>query len=262
MERKQALKKAGSLALNVLLYVFIAICLFSVVLTIVSKKDADGAATVFGKQMRVVLTASMEKCDETDVSGFEIKDIPVGSMVFIDTVPSDEDAAEIWYSNLKVGDVLTFKYVYVKQETITHRIVEINENPDGGYTIKLEGDNKSYDSETLTQTINTAEESTNYIIGKVIGQSYVLGIFVSALKSPLGIVCIVILPSLLIMTLEIIKIARMVGGEKRKRERAERDRQKAELDELRRRLAELEGAKTTEISVPPNSNGAPPPKNG
>ena len=254
MKRTQALKRAGSLALNVLLYVFIAICLFSVVLTIVSKKDADGAATVFGKQMRVVLTASMEKCDETDVSGFEIKDIPVGSMVFIDTVPSDEDAAEIWYSNLKVGDVLTFKYVYVKQETITHRITEINENPDGGYTIKLEGDNKSYDSETLTQTINTASESTNYIIGEVIGQSYVLGIFVSALKSPLGIVCIVILPSLLIMTLEIIKIARMVGGEKRKRERAERDRQKAELDELRRRLAELEGAKATEISVPPNNS--------
>ena len=68
----------------------------------------DGAVNFFGYEMRTVLSDSMEKCDETDVSGFEIKDIPVKSLVFTETVPTGE-AAEEWYANLKVGDVLTFK---------------------------------------------------------------------------------------------------------------------------------------------------------
>ena len=42
---------------------------------------------------------------------------------------SSENAeeAKAWYADLKVGDVLTFKYVYVRQETITHRIIDIEE---------------------------------------------------------------------------------------------------------------------------------------
>lgn len=254
MEKTQIVKKFSKLAVNILLYIFIAVCLVSVVLTISSKKDADGTATIFGIQMRSVLSASMEKCDATDVSGFEIKDIPTGSMVFIDVVPEDPAKAEEWYADLKIGDVLTFKYVYVKQETITHRITNIQANPDGGYTIRLDGDNKNYDSETLTQTINTAEtNSPNYIIGKVTGQSYLLGLFVRALKSPLGLIFIVIVPSLLIMIFEILKLFRLFGAEKHKHERAE-------LDELRRRLAELEAMKLSQKAPSADENAASPPQ--
>ncbi|MBR5140666.1 MAG: S26 family signal peptidase, partial [Clostridia bacterium] len=156
MEPTHTIKKIVKIAANILLYLFIAVCIFSVILTISSKKDIDGTATIFGTQMRSVLTSSMEKCDATDVSGFEIKDIPAGSMIFVDVVPEDPEKAQEWYADLKVGDVLTFKYVYVRQETITHRIVDIQPNQDGGYTINLEGDNKGTDSATLAQTINTA----------------------------------------------------------------------------------------------------------
>jgi len=263
MEKTQIVKKVGKIAANILLYVFIAVCLFSVILTISSKKDADGTATIFGVQMRSVLSPSMEKCDATDVSGYEIKDIPTGSMVFIEVVPEDPEEAAQWYANLKIGDVLTFKYVYVKQETITHRITGIRQNADGGYTIRLEGDNKNSDSDTLTQTINTSEKnSPNYVIGKVTGQSYLLGLFVKTMKSPVGLICIVIIPSLIIVILEILKIIKLLGADKRKQEQEEKERTANELDELRRRLAEYEAEKPTETPTAKIVTGDSPPGTG
>lgn len=251
MEKTQVIKKTAKIVANVLLYAFIAVCIFGVILTISSKKDADGTATIFGKQMRLVLSPSMEKCDATDVKGYDIKHIPTGSMVFIDVVPGDEAEAEKWYEDLKKGDVLTFKYVYVRQETITHRITDIYKNENGGYTISLEGDNKDSDSEVLTQTIDTSlKNSPNYVIGKVIGQSRLLGLFVRVLKAPIGLIFIVIIPSLIILILEILKIIKTLGSDKRKKEREQRAQQQTELDELRRRLKELEAANPTEAPTP------------
>lgn len=168
-------------------------------------------------------------------------------MVFIETVPTEEKAATEWYGKLKAGDVLTFKYVYARQETITHRITEITEKPAGGYVIKLEGDNKNSDTETLAQTIDTSlADSPNYVVGKVTGQSYVLGLLITALKSPVGLVCIVIVPCSIIVIFEIVRIVGAVTEEKKKKQleqQAEKDR---ELEELRRRLAELSGEREAE----------------
>ena len=253
MKNNATLKKVLNIVGNVLLYLFIAVCLIGVILTITSKKDADGTATIFGRQMRIVLSPSMEKCDATDVSGFEIKDIPVKSMVFIEVVPEDPDEADEWYDDLEVGDVLTFKYVYTRQETITHRITSIEEKTTGGYVIELTGDNKDSDSKTLTQIIDTSmTNSPDYIIGKVTGQSYLLGLFISTLRSPLGLIFIVIIPSLIIMSFEIVKVVKLFNEEKKQKEREEKEQQQSELDELRRRLAELESTKAN-----PDSSTAP-----
>lgn len=243
---KELLKKIGKIAGNVVLYAFIIISLVGVLLTITAKKDADGTATIFGKQMRFVLSPSMEKCDETDVSGFEIKDIPTKSVVFVEVVPDDNAEAEAWYSDLKVGDVLTFKYVYVTQETITHRITKIEAKETGGYLISLEGDNKSDETGALSQVIDTSEfASPNYIIGKVIGVNYPLGLFVSLLKEPAILICFVILPSVAIIIFEVIRLIGIFGAEKKQKEQEEKEQQQNELDELRRRLAELEAEKSS-----------------
>lgn len=245
MESKIKTKKIINVASNVLLYLFIAICIIGVILTITAKKDSDGTATILGRQMRLVISPSMEKCDQTDVSKFEIKDIPVNSMIFIEVVPRDAEKAEAWYEDLEIGDVLTFKYVYTRQETITHRITDITEKDTGGYIIKLEGDNKSADSGVLTQVIDTsAVDSTNYVIGKVTGKSLIIGLFITALKSPLGLIFIVIVPAMAIMAYEIIKIVKLVNEDKKKQEQEEKEKQQREMDELRRKLEELEALKT------------------
>ena len=65
MDKKALGKRILSILGDVVLFLFIAICLFVVVITIVSKKDVDGTANVFGHQLRFVKTASMEKSDLT-----------------------------------------------------------------------------------------------------------------------------------------------------------------------------------------------------
>ena len=256
----KSLKKLIETLVNVILYSFICISIVGIILTISAKKDESGGTTVLGKQIRYVLSPSMEKCDQTDVSQYKIKDIKTRSMVFIEVVPKDEAEAKEWYSDLKVGDVLTFRYVYVRQETITHRITDIYENENGGYTITLEGDNKNADSEALKQTIDTSKKnSPNYVIGKVTGQSYLLGLFISVLKSPAGIISIIIIPAFVILLMEVLKITHMINADKKKKHEEEKNKQQSELDALKRRLAELEAAQTVTTASPPteSTSGVP-----
>ena len=201
---------------DVLTFAVMAFALFALVVSITSKKDSDGTATVFGYQLRFVQSDSMAACALTDVSGYDIKSIPVKSCIFVQVAPEDDRQKEDWYKQLKVGDVLTFKYVYTKQETITHRIVDIREKSSGGYLITLEGDNKNSDSNLLQQTIDTSlTDSPDYIIGKVTGQSYFLGLVVYAFKSPVGIICLIIIPCLIIIGFEVIRIVNVLSKDRK-----------------------------------------------
>ncbi len=239
-KKKSKAKRIWTIVLNCVVYSFFALCAVALFFSVFAKKDSNGAGEIFGKRFMTVLTSSMEKCDETDVSKYEIKDIPVNSLIFIDPVPEDPVAANKWYASLKVGDVLTFRYYYAgKHLTITHRIVRIEPNADGGYDIDLEGDNKSSDAGTLKQSINTAaegEESLNYVIGRVTGQNKFLGFIISLVKSRVGLICFIIIPSVIIATFEIIRIIGVLGEKKRK---AAQKKQDDEMDALRRELEEL-----------------------
>ena len=238
---KAKVKKLRDIIVNVILYTFLAVCIFSVFFTVFSRNNADGAAEIFGYQLRVVTSDSMAKCEYTDTSDFEIKDIPLRSMVFVQTVPKDAEKAYEWYRDLEVGDVLTFRYVYTTQITITHRIVSIEENDNGGFTIELAGDNKNSESGQLYQTIDTSvNNSVNYVIGKVTGQSYVLGLIMSFLMQPVGILLAIIAPCVVIILLEALKIAKIFMADKKKWRQEEEAKRENELSELRRRIAELE----------------------
>ncbi len=250
-EKKNSSKKVLNVILDVVVYAFIIFAAATVILTMSSKRDDDGAISIFGMQMRIVISPSMEKCDETDVSAYKIKDIPVKSMVFIELVPEDDEEAKEWYGKLEIGDVLTFKYKYVTQETITHRITDIKQKQSGGYIIYLEGDNKSSDANTLKQEIDTdeAETSPNYVIGKVTGQSRVLGFLVYSIKQPVVMVLLIILPCAIIIILQIIKIINVLTADRKKRAaeekaKAEEDkkRQSDEIEELKKQLAALQQA--------------------
>ena len=239
-------KKILLIAGNVLLYVFLALCIFTLILTVFSPKDeTDGTAELFGYQFRTVISDSMGACKDTDVSGYEIKSIPLYSMVFVQLVPDNSAEAAKWYEDIKEGDVLTVKYVYDTQVTITHRVIEKNPDGNGGYHLVLEGDNKNAENqEQLRQEIYTSDkDSYNYVVGKVTGQSVVLGSIVSLLRSTFGIIFIIILPCVLIILFEVIKIVGVLRSDKRRIEKEENAKKDQELDELRRKLAELEGQK-------------------
>lgn len=245
-------KKIGKIALNALLYFFLALCVFVVFVTVLSKKDSDGAAEVFGYQMRIVTTNSMEKSEYTDVSSYKIKDIPLRSMVFIKVVPSDPAKANEFYASLKKGDVLTFRYVYTTQVTITHRITEdVVKNENGGYTIVLAGDNKNSKDGQLVQVIDTSVvTSPNYVIGKVTGQARLFGWLISFLMKPVGIVMLIIVPCFFIILFEVFKIFKFFGEERKKQEQEEKQQKEDELELLRRKLAALEMGLATQVAEP------------
>ena len=245
---REKIKKAGNIALNVVLYIFLAICIFTVVITMLSKKEPDGAAEIFGYQMRVVTSESMSKSEYTDVSEYEIKDIPLRSMVFIKVMPDDPAKVDDWYRGLKAGDVLTFRYVYGTQVTITHRITSITEKETGGFIIELAGDNKSADNGQLYQTIDTSiPNNTNYVIGKVTATAYLFGVVMSFLMQPIGMVLLIIVPCFIIILLEVLKIAKVLSSERKKLEAEQTAKREEELEALRRRVAELEKEKNVEF---------------
>jgi hypothetical protein len=234
-------KKVFNICLNVIIYFFFAICVVSLIFAITSKKENEDAISIFGNQMRIVVSQSMEACDQTDVSNYDIKDIPMKSMIFIQCVPEDTDEAYEWYSQLKVGDVLTFRYVYTRQETITHRITSITPK-EGGYIITLEGDNKSSEDGVLVQTIDTSDEASfNYVVGKVTGQSKVLGNLIYAIKQPIGLAFIVIVPCSVIIIFEIIKVIGIFTQSMKHKQEELRDKQQSEIELLKQQLAALQG---------------------
>ena len=238
--KKNLVKKIFDVAGSVLVFIVIAFAFFVLVVSVTAKRDADGAATIFGVQLRFVQSDSMAKCDRTDVSQYKIKSIPVKSCVFIEVIPEDETEREEWFKTIKVGDVLTFKYVYQKQETITHRVVEKEEKPDGGYVITLEGDNKSAEGTVGRQVIDTSlADSPNYIIGRVTGQSKVIGFLVYALKSPVGIVCLIIVPCLIMIVFQVMRILKVMNEEKREKLAAEQSERADEIAELKRQIEQL-----------------------
>lgn len=242
MAEKKKVKKVLSTIGTVLLYFFMALCLAAVLITIFSKRSNDGAVSMFGHEMRVVLSGSMEKSDMTDVSGYKIKSIPVKSLIVTKSVPEDEEKAAAWYAELAVGDVLTFRYLVAgKQETITHRIIAIE--PFGeGYKFTLRGDNRTEnEGEQVIYTDETTNpEPANFIIGKVVFTSVALGNIVYILLRPIGLALVVIVPAAIIMILQVVRIIGVFSAERRKKEAARETEKNNEIEQLKQRLAEME----------------------
>ncbi len=244
---KKIIGKIANVLLNTLLVLFFIVCVFGLFLSVSAKKSSDGAVDLFGYEARFVLTESMEKNKDTDTSKFKIKEIKQKSLVFIEKVPTNEKQAEKWYAALKIGDVLTFRYGNIG-EPITHRIVDIEEKKNtGGYIITLRGDNHAEGTQAAEQVVDTSQkESLNYIIGKVKGQSYALGLLVYAVKTPVGIVFIVIVPCLIIIGLEILRIVSVLNESKKQKQAEEKAKQEDEIERLKKRLLELESKEKTQ----------------
>ncbi len=273
MSKKETVKKVISIVSNVLMYVFLALCLFMVVVSVAAKKDpnrgkySDGAVTVFGHQMLFVKSDSMEKNEYFDAEDYKIKDIPVKSMVFVEVCPDNEAEFNEWCDELEIGDVLTFRYYYTSQVTITHRIKDIEEQETGGYKITLEGDNRSSPDSVGEQILYTDrqfnDDNYNYVIGKVVGQSYLLGLLIYASKQPLGIVLLIILPCVIIIVLEVIRIVSTLNAEKAEKVKVAQQAQEDEIEKLKQQLAQLQSglaAVTSEPqeNAPPEQGTAPP----
>lgn len=251
-EKKDKLKTVLGIIGDVLLGILLVFAAFVLIVTITAKKDEDGASTVFGYQLRFVKSGSMEKCEYVDVSEYKIKSIPTKSCIFVSTVPEDETELKEWYKTVKTGDVLTFRYSYDggRQETITHRVVKIEEKGDG-FVFTLRGDNRNSEEGVLEQVIDTTiPDSLNYIIGRVTGQSYFLGLMVYAFRQPVGIIFLIIVPCLIMIAFQVMRIVKVVNEDKKEKSEENEQKQKDEIEELKRQIEMLKQSSATDGGTP------------
>lgn len=237
--------------LNVISTIFtifiVALAVLFVIFTITSRRDIDGTGEIFNKQIRLITTNSMKKCKATDVSSYKIKSLPANTLIFIDLVPTEKEEANKWYESLKEGDVLTFKYVYTEQIVITHRLIKkeyIKESD--SYILYLSGDNKDENTNLLTQEIHTKDldETTNitncnYVIGKVVGKSYILGSIISAFKNPKTLIFIVLIIISIFILIEALKKILKVNKIEKNETALENQKIDEELNSLKKRIEDL-----------------------
>lgn len=228
-------KKVLDLVVNIVLYTFLILCVISVLLTVFSKKDSTGATDVFGYQFRLVETNSMGASTNTDVSKYDIKSVPKGSLIIVKMKPEDEKDVQKWYDSLEEGDVLTFQYSYDGKKIITHRLDQKIELDDGSFEFILKGDNVNGGTQTI-YTDGRAEY--NYIIGKVTFSSYALGVVMGFLSSPASLIA-VILVCFVIIIIEMVRIINALSADKKQRILAEGTRKDEEIDMLRRELEKM-----------------------
>lgn len=264
-EGQRRLRKAAGIVLDVVIALVLVFALFVTIVTVQGKKASDGTAEIFGYQLRFVQSGSMEKCPYTDVSDYQIKSIRVKSCLFVKVAPTDEEEIREWYKTLQVGDVLTFSDPDFSDEyktnenrdgkIVTHRVVKIEPKENGkGYIITLKGDYRASEESDVAEQVFDTEKDTpataKYIIGKVTRQSYLLGLLVYALKKPVGIICMIIVPCLLMIVIQIFRIVDVVGGEKKKKLAEQQAQKDSEIEELRRQLAALQGNTSDQAAEP------------
>lgn len=203
------MKKFGKFLSGLIMFCLLICVIGALLVVTLGDRSEDGTVSFRGYQARKVLTDSMAECKQTNVSKYSIKSIPSGSIVLIKLVPEGKEAANKWYDDLKVGDVLTFRYEYNgKSYVITHRITSISENENNGYTIELAGDNKNSTGTQLTQTVDTSNpESGTYVIGKVRAVVQIPAKLLRALQSPVGILIIFVVGGSIVAIINLIASA-------------------------------------------------------
>lgn len=136
--------------------------------------------------------------------------------------------------DIKVGDIITFisTSTMSKGLTITHRVVAIVET-ENGIEYKTQGDNNLTPDATTVQFKN--------VLGKVLFRIPQLGRLQYFLSSSYGWLIIVVIPALIIIISDIVKIIRLSGAKKKVNEALlsedkKEQKEKAKKEEIEEKL--------------------------
>ena len=249
-------------ALSITGYIFLFLLLILDVLLIIGKlnSSSNGVSNFFGTEIYTVLTGSMEGSDEfyAEHPEYTIKSCPVDSAIFVKRAPEpihDGDSEDLkitkqaaiddYYSQLEVGDVLTFVYQHGRSFIITHRIIDIQVT-DGVYYFTLRGDNPTGDK-TITASSPTqqVQSDSGLVIGKVTAVNVPLGNFiVHFLNNKVAFGLTILIPAGALFIYEIIRIVLLLTEDKREKKtlelQAKEEEKNALIEELRKKVEALE----------------------
>lgn len=110
-------------------------------------------------------------------------------------------------SKIKVGDVITFNSTDYRSSgvTVTHRVKRIEKTSDGKYLFTTKGD--------ANNTEDATRQPFSSIYGKVLIRIPKLGYVQYILSSVLGWICLIIIPTVIIIGLDIVKIIKTIKND-------------------------------------------------
>lgn len=179
-KKKTPLHRALGVLGNIVFVLFLVILIFAVV-TMTQNRSNDGKSGVslFGYRMFTVQTGSMEPTYHT------------GSVVFVKEVPAKE---------IREGDPITFRAAGGTGSVVTHRVVAIEE-AGGLLNFTTRGD--------ANDAVDPEKTSSTHVYG--VTQKFsipLLGYILDFVRSGLGLIVVIIIPAVLIIVVELIKLIR------------------------------------------------------
>jgi signal peptidase I len=155
--------------LSSLLTIILSLILLLMVFVVISSKAKGGEPSVFGYQLKTVLSGSMEPTFKT------------GSIIAIEPLQNTND--------LKKGDIITFHLD--KDNLATHRIIELIHS--GNQVIyKTKGDNNKNADQTPVVSQNVVAKYSGFTVPY-------MGYLIEFTKSKKGAVLLLVLPGLLLL---------------------------------------------------------------
>ncbi|HYF75353.1 MAG TPA: signal peptidase I [Candidatus Nitrosocosmicus sp.] len=176
---KKVMKLIGN-TVTVLLVVIVAMSVFSM---LQHRKNPDKLPSVFGYSTMSVLTGSMRPY------------LQPGDMIVDRIVKAEE---------IKVGDVVTYK---IGSSLVTHRVTEVL-TEDSKILLMTRGDaNNTDDGKPITE---------EQLIGKVVSRIPYGGYIARFIRSPIGLLLIIVIPVTFMLIGEVKNI--LSGGKKKTKE--------------------------------------------
>lgn len=204
---------------NIGFWLIIGVIFLITLFMLLTKQEESESSNVFGYSPIVVLKDSPSM--EGPITEYDIPTIKSQSLIIIKNLPAKNE--EEFIKSLKVGDVITFKCgTGIKMgKVITHRIIQIDTQPVGDvltYRIVAHGDNNP---ESDVEIVTNSTDTEGILMGKVVWVNYGLGLAYYFLISVYGLVFVVILPSTIMIIVEVTKIIKIVDKKKSDKMRAQ-----------------------------------------
>ncbi|WAA11836.1 signal peptidase I SipW [Fervidibacillus halotolerans] len=173
------MKKIIKITGNVLYGLLIATLIMLTVI-VISSRASGGEPELFGYQLKIVLSGSMEPTFDT------------GSIIIVKKL---EDPTVV-----KEGDIITF--VYEGNQIVTHRIVDVL-NQSGKVFYQTKGDNNEDPDSNLVISDNVLAKYTGMTIPYV-------GYLLKFASTPIGTAILLIIPGALLLGYSIIMIRQAI----------------------------------------------------
>lgn len=205
---KKSPAKVAGIVLNIVLWLFVALCVAVTVVAFSASGNANGIPVVGGRCFLNVQSGSMDAQKPAEVASDKPDGFPTGAMIVGDYIAENGDALDA----LEVGDIVTFRWDidgngrHEPGEYNTHRIVSVERDAAGALVrVRTQGDNPTY-SHGLTETVDRSAILARYTGTKFPG----IGTVLTFLSTQLGFGLCILLPMFLFFVYEAVCFARAV----------------------------------------------------